>query len=288
MEEIAVVAEAAEAVNGRSPEERSATQIYRYSAWLHLGPEADECPEAETGDCQNRLHFHSWCRLPNELQVRDIREKAKAAKARRARQLRDPQSDSCQILDDELDELLRIGESGRSQLIEELLSKTWFNDYLEAVADVQEEEDDVDGSKRYATVEEDDKRFKELSALDPEQRPQEEYDELDRHLNEYTAKVESALRTLQEPRREEMTAMALEQVVEMLREDRIAQASMDEFNVTYATWEWYLCSYLTPGGRRRFESHGDMTLAAPEVIDGLRTTFNDLERSFGEGVGKGS
>lgn len=286
MEAIAVVPEAAEAVNGRSPEERTPTQIYRYSAWLHLGPQADECPEAESGDCQNRLHFHAWCRLPNELQVRDIREKAKAAKARRARQLRDPQSDSCQILDDELDELLRIGESGRSQLIEELLSKTWFADYLEAVGEVQEEE--VDGNKLYATVEEDDKRFKELSELEPEQRPQEEYDELDRHLNEYTAKVESVLRTFQEPRRQAMTAMELEQVVEMLREDRITQASMDEFNVVYATWEWYLSSYLTPGGRRRFESYGEMGLAAPEVIEGLKATFNDLERSFGEGVGKGS
>lgn len=286
MEGIAVVAEAAEAVNGRSPEERTPTQIYRYSAWLHLGPQAEECAEAETGNCQNRLHFHTWCRLPNELQVRDIREKAKAAKARRARQLRDPQSDSCQILDDELDELLRIGESGRNQLIEELLSKTWFSDYMEAVGDVQEEE--RDGEKLYATVEEDDKRFKELAALDPEQRPQEEYDELDRHLNEYTAKVESVLRTLQEPRRESMTGMELEQVVEMLREDRITQASMDEFNVTYATWEWYLCSYLTPNGRRRFESYDDMHLAAPEVIEGLKATYNDLERSFGEGVGKDS
>lgn len=288
---IAVKPETPEAAEERAPEERTPEQIYRFSTWLHLGPGADKCEavdeEAGTSDCQNRLHFHAWCRLPNELQVRDIREKAKAAKARRARQLRDPEADSFEILEDEIGELARLGDAAKAEIVEDLLNKTWFSDYLEAVNEVREEED-AEGEKVYATVEEDDKRFHELKEMDPEQRPQEEYDELDRHLAGYTEKVEAALRELQKPRRESLEGRDINSLIDEVREDRIATAAMEDFNVAYSTWEWYLCSYVTPNGLRRFESIKAMHAAAPEVIAGLKETFNELERGFGEGVGKGS
>lgn len=282
-----VTPEAPEAIEDRAPEERTSGQIYRYSTWLHLGPAAETCEQGESGDCQNRLHFHAWCRLPNELQIRDIREKAKAAKARRARQLRDPNTDSYEILEDELDELARLGDAGRKQTVDDLLGKTWFQDYLEAVQDVRDE-DGEDGEKLYALIEEDDKRFQELDAMDPEKRPQEEYDELDRHLEEYTAKVEARLREIQEPRRENLTALDINALIDMVRADRIQTSAMDDFNVTYSKWEWYLCTYVTPNDRRRFASIEELEAAAPEIIEALKATFNDLERSFGEGVGKDS
>jgi hypothetical protein len=61
-------------------------ELFRYSSWVHIGGGAEDCEEAETGTCADPLHFHAWCRLPNQLQHADIRERALASKARRIRQ----------------------------------------------------------------------------------------------------------------------------------------------------------------------------------------------------------
>jgi REP element-mobilizing transposase RayT len=45
-----------------------------------------------TGKCTDPDHFHAWIRLPNQFQIRDIAEKAKAAQARKKRMLRDQQT----------------------------------------------------------------------------------------------------------------------------------------------------------------------------------------------------
>lgn len=286
MEAGTITPEAPEAVEDRAPDELTAQQLYQFSTWLHIGPGAQECEESESGECQNRLHFHGWCRLPNQLQVRDIRQKAKAAKARRARQLRDPQTDSYEILEDDMDALGRIGEAGRGQLVDDLLGKSWFADYTEALNDVAEMEDD--GEKLYDTIDEDDKRLKVLLEMDAEQRPVEELEELQRHISAYNDAVEARLAEVQRPRREALEDRDINDLIDLIRAERIDAAAMEEFMATYSQWEWYICTYLTPNGRRRFGSFEEMEGAAPEVIDGLKVTFDDLERSFADGVGKGS
>jgi hypothetical protein len=82
--------------------------------------------------CGNPLHFHAWCRLPNQLQHEDIRERALAAKARRIRQLRDPECDAYQILESDMSELLRIGDEGL--IVDELANKDWWKRQIDAMA----------------------------------------------------------------------------------------------------------------------------------------------------------
>jgi hypothetical protein len=83
---------------------RSPNQLFRYSAWVHVGDGAQDCATAEIG-CTDPGHFHAWCRLPNQLQHEDIRERALAAKARRIRQMRDPEADAHEILELDMAEL---------------------------------------------------------------------------------------------------------------------------------------------------------------------------------------
>src|SRR5262245_8571172 len=73
-------------------------ELFKFSAWVHIGVGADECEHAQTGNCADPGHFHAWCRLPNQFQHQDIRERALAAKARRIRQLRDPATDGYDVL----------------------------------------------------------------------------------------------------------------------------------------------------------------------------------------------
>src|SRR4051794_11552830 len=82
-------------------------KLLRYADYVHVGPGADACPEGEKGTCQDPFHFHAYCRMPNQFQHAQIREFGLAAKARRMRQLRDPDADSHQILEAEMENLLR-------------------------------------------------------------------------------------------------------------------------------------------------------------------------------------
>src|SRR3954465_4912909 len=113
---------------------KSPDQLFRYSAWVHVGAGAERCEEGETGPCGNPLLFHAWCRLPNQLQHQEIRERALAAKARRIRQLRDPESDAAQILASDMDELRRV--ASHEDLVDELVRKDWWKRQMEAMGDI--------------------------------------------------------------------------------------------------------------------------------------------------------
>ena len=184
-----------------APPIRSDKQLFRFSTWIHVGPDAETCDEGEQGTCSNPLHFHAWARLPNQFQHRHIREKALAAKARRARQLRDPESDAHAVMEDELDEIARLGDAGRKQLIDDLIGRDWWRDFLEAAKDVKEIENDRD-EQVYATIDEDQQRFKELDAKPEDERPKDEYDELERHLAAYNDAVDKRRAELEKPRRD--------------------------------------------------------------------------------------
>lgn len=287
MESSIITPEAPEHVADREPIEREPEQLYKFSTWVHLGPGAEDCEDGAAGACENRLHFHSWCRLPNPIQQRDIREKAMAAKARRRRQLRDPQTDAYEVLEDDLNDLARMGEAAREAIQAELLRPLWWEDYAEAIKDVKEIEDD-DGEHPYEHADEDDARFKLLRAMDPSERSEDEFTELDRHLEEYTTLVQEKLEERQKPRREELEARDIASLIDELREDRIGRDSMATFMNSYSEWEWYICTYLAPNARRRFASMDEVAAAAPEVLAALKETYDELERIAREGVGKGS
>src|SRR4051794_18457615 len=163
------VEEQPEAVVQESPaDERTVDRLFQFSDFVHVGPGAEECEDGEDGSCGDPLHFHAWCRLPNKFQIAAIRTKAQAAKARMMRRLKDPESDEHAIMEADLE---AIREAGKEGMIEEVISRTYWQDHLAAMKEVVEEEDSA-----FATIEEDQRRFKELSEMPDEQRPKDEYD----------------------------------------------------------------------------------------------------------------
>jgi hypothetical protein len=269
----------------------SEPRLYTYSAWVHVGPGAQECEavdeERGENECSNPLHFHAWCRLPNQLQHQEIRERALAAKARRTRQLRDPQSDAYTVLEEEMDQLARVGDVGRQQLIDELVAKEWWRDYLDAGREVTEREDD-DGSKPFEHIQADQDRFQKLEAMPEADRPKDEHQELERHLSAFNEAVDEAVKRRQQPRRDALADKDINALVDMVRDDRIANEAQAAFMSTFSQHEWLTGTLTRPGGERVFASIDQLAGAAPEVIDALNDVFGDLERNEREGVVPGN
>jgi hypothetical protein len=251
-------------------------ELFKYSAWAHAGQGAEDCEEAETGMCGNPLHFHAWCRLPNQLQHEDIRERALAAKARRIRQLRDPECDAYQILESDMSELLRIGDEGL--IVDELANKGWWKRQIDAMAEIED-------SEEFKTV--DRERLGELRVMDPDVRPRDETDELERHVKAYTKAIEARVRELEAPIRESLEALSREQLIDQVREERVSAEANNAFMESYSRWEWLAGSYTSahPVDRqRRFRDVDQLVEAAPEVLDVLQRTFSELESSLQRGA----
>lgn len=260
-----------------------ARSLFTYSAWIHVGPGAEDCEAidqaAGTNDCSDPLHFHAWCRLPNQFQHRDVREKALAAKARKTRQLRDPQSDAATILDEEMDRLAAGGEEVRKDIVGELMEKDWWRDWVEAQQDVREMEEGPDDEKPFEHIDDDQKRYLALEKLDAEERPTDEFDSLARHIERYNELVDKAVQERQTPRREALEALDSNEIVDRVRTERVNAAAMDEFMHVYSTHEWFVCTLTHPGGPQRFASLEAMAQqTAPEVIEALKLAYSDLER----------
>lgn len=253
-------------------------QVFRYSTWLHVGDGASACARRETGDCEDVEHWHAWVRLPNHLQHEDIRERALAAKARRMRQLRDPDTDASQAFDDALDELRRSGD--RDAMIEELLAKDWWKRHLDALADVAEREE-------FAHVERDQERLEQLRAMPYDQRPRDELSELERHLAAHGEQVIARRTELERPLRESLEAKELEELVELVRDDRLDAEGRRAFNDTYSKWSWLAGTFThrhPTERRRRFASVEDVAEADAPIIEALRTAFVELEAALRRGV----
>jgi len=258
---------------------KTPAELFRYSAFVHVGPGADDCDEGEKGTCQNPLHFHAWCRLPNQFQHNDIRQRALAAKARRMRQLRDPESDSYVILEADMEEVARTGD--HETVVDELVAKEWWKRHLDAMKDVAEDE-------RFEHIDRDRERVAEIDTLEPDKRPHEEREELLRHLESYGDAVEAKRKELEQPIRDSLMAMDMDELVKLLRDDRIASEASAAFMDTYQRWQWF-AGTLKPveSGRptdRAFSSIEQLEAAAPEVIAALRETFSELEVSLQRGA----
>lgn len=254
---------------------RNSSQLFRYSSWIHEGHGAADCAEAETGACEDPEHFHAWCRLPNQMQHQDIRERALAAKARRLRQLRDPETDAHVILEADLDEARR----DRETMVDELVGKDWWKRHLEAMKDVEEREE-------FKLIDRDRERLRELNAMDANDRPADEFSELERHFAAYTAALEKRRTEIEQPTRDATESLDDDQLVEQIREDRISDEGSQAFMDEYSRWEWFSGTYRSADPitrRRRFETLEELGEAAPEIVEALRRTFNDLEQALRRG-----
>lgn len=273
------------------PAEKEPRSLFKYSTWIHAGAGADDCTEVDedagTNRCADAAHFHAWIRLPNPFQYREIRERALAAKARKLRQLRSPGSDSADILDGAIDVLAADGEDGKTLLVEELIQHNWWRDYLTAVREIRDLEDEgegaEDGAKLYAHVEEDQRRFAELSASED---TSDELEELRAHLKRYSDAVEERCAAIVDPKRAGLTERDVNDLLDMVRTQRIETEAQQEFNHHYSMHEWLSCTF------REFNSPdlvftdlAHMTRAASEVLAEMQTGFQDLERTAQEAQG---
>lgn len=260
--------------------------LFKYSEWVHRGEGAAECEHAEDGQCKTATHFHAWCRMPNQLQHEDIREKAFAAKGRRVRQLRDPSSDAHDALEAALDTLAAAGDEVKEEIVADLLAHQRYIDYSEAATDVVEKEDgvvEVDGEEEkvlpYEHIAQDRERLQELEALAPSERPADEYAELRKHCDAFEDEVEKAFAGHHEPRVAEMMSRDISALIDLIRESRIRAEADREFMKTYSSWEWLWCTLTFPGGPQRFADMAALRDVSPEVYEALRATFDGLERA---------
>lgn len=268
-------------------------QLFRYSGWVHLGPGAEGCEAVNENegqnDCSDPRHFHAWCRLPNQFQHREIREKALAAKARKTRQLRDPESDANAILEENLDAIAHQGDDALELLVEELVGREWWQDYAEAARDVQEMEEGVDEHddpiRPFQYVERDEARVDELKAMPESERPKDEVEELERHLSRYMEALRARQEEIVEPKRQALRDKGVNGLVDLVRDQRVNAAGMDEFMHTYSVWTWLVGTFRKPGGDHVWPTDPSaLRDVAPEVIEAIRELFDDLERTERRGL----
>lgn len=268
-----------------SPAEvRTSKNMFSYSAFVHVGPGAETCEGGENGECADPLHFHAWCRLPNPYQKETIREKALAAKARRIRMLRDPDSDAYDILEQDMDSLTRGDEeTARKSVVDELVAQKYWENQTQAVEDAKEREE-------FAHIEEDLERYRALDALPEEERSEDEFTSLGKHIENFEAAVEEAREEREKPERQALEGRDLFDLVDMIREQRIEVESNEWFMREYQKWTQYMGT-MRPRpkdkGLPNERVFGDIehlkNAAAPEVVEALSETFGELESSKNKG-----
>lgn len=266
-------------------------RLFRFSRYIHVGVKADECPDRENGACGDPLHFHAWIRIPNQFQHDSIREKALAAKARKLRQFKDPESDAAAIMDTELDEM--VAQNDREAFINEILQKDFIRDYSRAVADLTDA--DTDDEEGFAHIQTDVERYRALSTMPADERPDEEFKELSQQIERYNEALEGTLREVQAPVRATLEEKGTEDLRDMVRIDRIEMVGSEVFNSEYARWEWLVCTFkpkdmeTKPGlpSERVWSDVNQLQNAAPEVIEALEQAFMELEAEAGQDL-KGS
>lgn len=265
-----------------TPPDNSQGKIFKYSQWVHVGHCAEGCSHGEDGKCDVAGHFHAWCRLPNKFQVTDIREKAQAARARVLRQATDPDSDRSAIIDNQLAEVRAQGEEA---MVEELLARNTFKWTQRAMSEVAEGEEGSEEESEFAHVEEDQRRFAEMSAQDPEERDASEYKELIDHLEKWNDEVEKTFAELQRPEKESLEARDLDELEKMLREQVVAEQANQVFMRVFSKWQYATCTQR-PNSKGHmqsvFENVGQLEAEAPEVIEALETAYKELESTMAD------
>lgn len=260
-------------------QENPAVKLNRFSEYIDIGPGAEECEHRRDGKCGEEEHFHGWCRLPNKFQIADIREKAQAARARVIRQAKDPQTDRYEILENQLAE---SKAQGSAVMVEELLNQDMFRHQHQAMRELVEEEDSP-----YVNVEEDQRRWRELEAMEPEERDNDEYKELTSHLERWNEAVEERYAKIVQPERDALEGRTEDELLDMMRDIAIKEQADGIFMRTFAKYQWLLCT-LKPRGEgkvptdRCFADINALTAAAPEVVAALEVTFNDLEAQLAQ------
>lgn len=226
--------------------------------------------------------FKAFCRLPNDYQHKDIREKAMAAKARRIRQLKHPDTDAYEILEADLQQIYHA-EGALDTIAHELVMEQFMGDRQQAWLDVAEEEE-------FSNLHQDQERFRELEAMDEDERPEDEYNELIEHLAKFSRQVQARVEEAQKPRLESYKNLGLDGLIERLREKRTQAEAARVFMDTYTFWQIFTGTLKIPEGfdpenithetmprQKLFTSPEEMREFDPYVISRLQEVFERLE-----------
>jgi|ERR1035437_385486 hypothetical protein len=292
---VAVRTEDIEAVEAQVPKEPAAPnadakKMYRYSEYLDVGWGAAGCEHSRDGACEDTEHFHAWCRLPNPIQQENVRKSGAAAKARLLRLYKDPESDVSVVLDSELGIL--HDDAFRAAVIDELVTRDFATDYLEAQANVEDREE-------YEHIDGDREEFNRLAEGDkPEAEQSKEYRELSKQMSAYVEAIREELTKIQAPRREELESRSIDSLIELTRTRRVEEEGdrvfIDQFNL----WQWFIGTFkvkLHDSLRRPYEpmwaaigdpsrgETGTMFGEAPEVIEALRQVYGSLQSALQRG-----
>lgn len=256
----------------------------RWARYVHVGDGAADCPD-NGADCTNPDHMHAWLRVVNPFVRDELREQASAARARRLRQFRDPDSNSSVILDGELEDLRGLAEREGSTraLIEACLVKDLAVRQRDAMREAREEED-------FEHVGVDETRFFELADMPGDERPADEFDELDRTLTAYRKRVAELREQAEVPLREALADRTIGELLSIVRQDRIAAEGTEAFFETWVRANVAAGTFkVAPGGKRptepMFASSADLAGLTPEEAATLRGTFMLLESEFSVGLG---
>lgn len=270
--------------------ERTHEERFKWRTWVHYPQGASQCENATNGKCRDADHFHAVCRLPNPFQQQDIVEKASAARARRLRMLRDPESDASIILEDQLQGLR---DADKSILVEELVDRTFAEDYIEAAREVERRMDDSyvpEGDEEipriYADIDQDREEYMRRKDL-PEDERGDDFEELEKQLGRYGEDVTEQLKLIQQPRLDHFNSLDMEALIDIVRRERIQQQGTDAYLQEYNAWQMYVGTVKpvekgVPGQRvwadiqdMRNED-GDLILLVKEAFDQM-----DAERVRG-------
>lgn len=261
---------------GEPAAQQSPSHLFQWSGYIHVGPTAEECPDGTNGKCENPHHFHAWCRLPNQFQQRDIVEKCQAAKARRIRLLRDPDTDAHEALEGDLREI--AGTEDTETVIQEIVEKDWQVDFLEASKDVEEMEE-------FANYQQDREEFQRLRAL-PEDQRGEEFEHLTQHILNYSQELTRQVEEKQKPKKDALADRSMDELITMIRNDRIEASGTEAYMHTYSFWSWFVGT-LKPveSGRpkeRVYKHIDDLRQESEEVIDELKAKFEALHSAMAQ------
>ena len=254
---------------------RTADHLFQYSTYVHAGAGADECEHREDGKCDDPEHFHAWLCLPNSLQNRDIQDKAKAAKARKKRAMNDaggegrPPSDAFVTLESELDDLL---SGDRKPIIDGLAEREVREHFGDYMLDVQE---------RFENYQQDREEWLRLAALPEEERPDEEYQQLDARMTKFGEAVEERITVERDREAAALEKMSEADLRERLREARIVGEANEASQIAYYTWLAFVGTRRCPGGlasKRYYSTMDDFRAAPPEAVREIDAGLRDLEQ----------
>jgi hypothetical protein len=256
--------------DGEAEATRSAEELFQWSGYVHVGTGAQECEHAQDGECAAEAHFHAWLCLPNQFQIRDIGEKARAARARIQRALRDHESDSRAILEAELEDLRDHYDALVDSMAQFEADKR--------ITDIMRE---LESDERFEHHAQDAEEYTRLNRLSPTARDVDEFQRLEADVTAFNDGLRQRMDAAREAEKTRLLQMDQDEVIELERRHRMDAIGTEAYLHSYYTWCMYVCArkpQKTGFPRTRvFRDPEELRSGPPEVIAALRQKIAALE-----------